>query len=251
MLGGVASARRLVNLCAILAHALRPMTQPRKDKERAQGSPQPRGVARRAPEPDPTFAAAPAPQAISAATKLRAQVEALRVELAALRAQVAELEAQAHIDALSNILNRRGFERELNRALSYVARYGTTAALVCLDFDAFKPINDTYGHAAGDAALKAAAAALVANVRGSDSVGRLGGDEFAIVLWNLNAASAAAKALALEGTVARTPVRWEGASIRLAASAGWTMLKPGDDPVAVLARADAAMYARKRERRGS
>ena len=190
-----------------------------------------------------------APDTTSTTAKLLAQVEALQAELAAARATVAELEIRADIDPLSNVFNRRGFDRELRRTLAYTARYNTTAALIYLDLDAFKPINDTYGHAGGDAALKAAAAALAAMVRASDIVGRLGGDEFAILLWNLNERSAAAKALALEETIANAHVSWEGATIRLAASAGWTMLAEGDEPATVLARADAAMYARKQARR--
>ena len=99
------------------------------------------------------------------------------------------------------MLNRRGFERELKRSLAYVKRYGTSAALVYIDLDGFKPVNDRHGHGAGDAVLKAIAAALVRNVRASDVVARLGGDEFAVLLWNVNGANAAAKAGALEAAV--------------------------------------------------
>ena len=106
------------------------------------------------------------------------------------------------------MLNRRGFERELKRSLAYVKRYGTSAALIYIDLDGFKPVNDRHGHSAGDAVLKAIAAALVRNVRASDVVARIGGDEFAVLLWNVNGANAAAKAGALEAAVYGTPVRW-------------------------------------------
>lgn len=116
---------------------------------------------------------------------LTAEVETLRVDLDAARARVQELEAKADIDPLLDVFNRRGFERALVSALSYMTRYGAHAALLYVDLDAFKPVNDRHGHAAGDAVLRAVAAALTRNVRASDVVARLGGDEFALLLWNL------------------------------------------------------------------
>ncbi len=80
----------------------------------------------------------------------------------ASRARIADLEARVDIDPLTDVLNRRGFERELKRSLAYVKRYGTSAALIYVDLDGFKPVNDRHGHAAGDAVLKAIAAALFA-----------------------------------------------------------------------------------------
>ena len=71
--------------------------------------------------------------------------------------KIAELEARADVDPLLDILNRRGFERELKRSLAYVQRYGTEAALLFIDLDGFKAVNDRHGHAAGDALLKAVA----------------------------------------------------------------------------------------------
>ena len=96
-----------------------------------------------------------------------------------------ELEARADIDPLLDILNRRGFERELKRALAYVKRYGTQAALMFIDLDGFKAVNDRHGHGAGDALLKAVARELIGHVRASDVVGRLGGDEFGVVIWHV------------------------------------------------------------------
>src|SRR4030095_2227392 len=104
----------------------------------------------------------------------------------------------ADTDALTEVFNRRGFDRELRRTLAYIKRYWTRAALIYIDLDGFKPVNDRHGHAAGDAILKAVAATLVRCVRASDTVARLGGDEFAVILWNLSEADAAAKVFALE-----------------------------------------------------
>jgi diguanylate cyclase (GGDEF)-like protein len=185
----------------------------------------------------------------SGVRELVVELERLEAELTAVRAKVAELEAKADVDPLLDIFNRRGFERELKRAIAYVTRYGTRAALVYLDLDGFKPVNDTHGHAAGDAVLKAVAATLTRNVRASDTVARLGGDEFVVLLWNLGEDNAAAKAAALEELIAATDIAWGSVSLSVGASAGFATLSPVDEAAAVLARADQAMYARKAERK--
>ena len=113
----------------------------------------------------------------------------------------------------------------------------------------FKPVNDRHGHAAGDAVLKAVAAALVRHVRASDVVARIGGDEFVVLLWNVTGPAVAAKAASLEAAVYATPVRWGSSTLVVGASAGVTLLGPLDGAADALARADTAMYARKGERR--
>jgi len=180
--------------------------------------------------------------------RLAAELDALKAELVAARARVQELEVSADTDALVEVLNRRGFERELKRSLAYVKRYGIEAALIYLDLDAFKPVNDRYGHAAGDAVLKAIGGVLVDNVRASDVVARLGGDEFAVLLWHVPESAAVAKAAALEAAIAQAEVPWGQVVLGVGASAGLAMLGRDDDPDALLARADAAMYGRKARR---
>jgi diguanylate cyclase (GGDEF)-like protein len=185
----------------------------------------------------------------STRTRLAAEVDALAAQLNASRERISELEAHIDIDPLTEIRNRRGFARELERSLAYVKRYGTSAALIYIDLDGFKPVNDRHGHAAGDAVLKAVAGALLGEVRTSDIVARMGGDEFAVLLWNVNGAAAAAKAAALEAAVYATPVRWNSSTLVVGASAGMTLLGALDSAAEVLARADAAMYARKDARK--
>jgi len=213
------------------------------------GTPSRAAGRRPAREDDAAASAAARRGAPSAVSQLAAEVERLQAELADARAKVADLEAKADVDPLLDIFNRRGFERELKRSLAYVKRYGTRAALVYLDLDGFKPVNDTHGHAAGDAVLKAVAAALARNVRASDTVARLGGDEFVVLLWNLGEDNAAAKAAALEELIAVTEIAWGSAALSVGASAGFTILSPSDEAAAVLARADQAMYARKADRK--
>ena len=166
-----------------------------------------------------------------AAARLAAEVDRLAAELEASRARITELEARIDIDPLTETLNRRGFERELKRSLAYVKRYGVSAALVYLDLDEFKPVNDRHGHAAGDAVLKAIAAALISHVRASDVVARIGGDEFVVLLWNVSDGEAAAKAAELEAAVYATPVRWAASTLVVGASAGrgvhWPPRNPG------------------------
>jgi diguanylate cyclase (GGDEF)-like protein len=211
-----------------------------------------RGSARGRQGMDEAIAPAPKkPAARSVAMRLAAEVDRLQAELAAARAQVGQLEAKADVDALLDILNRRGFERELRRSLAYVRRYGASAALVYLDLDNFKPVNDRHGHAAGDRMLQAAAATLQRSVRESDVVARLGGDEFGALLWNVGEAQAAAKARELEAAIAATVVMHGSTPLSVGASAGFAMLGPADAPAEVISRADLAMYARKRAGRGA
>jgi diguanylate cyclase (GGDEF)-like protein len=208
------------------------------------------GGAERGHMPPATEPAA-APRRRSAAMRLAEEVNRLEFELAAARSRMAALEARAEIDPLTDLVNRRGLERELKRALAYVKRYGTNAVLVYLDLDGFKSVNDCHGHAAGDAVLKAVAMVLARQVRTSDLVARLGGDEFVVLMWNLAEADARTKARSLEAAVGRMTAPYGSATLSVGASAGHAMLLPLDSPAAVLERADRAMYARKTSRRGA
>jgi diguanylate cyclase (GGDEF)-like protein len=202
-------------------------------------------IGARADGDEPKLAKAPSRAIVM---RLAAEVDTLAAQLDASRARITDLETRIDIDPLTDTLNRRGFERELKRSLAYVKRYGTSAALIYLDLDGFKPVNDRHGHAAGDAMLKAIAAALHRQVRASDVVARIGGDEFVVLLWNVGGLAAAAKATALETAVYATPVLWNSSTLVVTASAGVALLGALDTPAEALARADAAMYARKKER---
>jgi diguanylate cyclase (GGDEF)-like protein len=215
------------------------------------GKPRPPAASRTPPRAqDEAASPRKSPQGAALARRLAAEVERLEAELAAARTEAAALAAKAERDPLTDVLNRRGFERELERALSYVERYGGGAALIYLDLDGFKPVNDRHGHAAGDAVLKAVARALVHHVRASDLVARLGGDEFALLLWNIAPDDADAKAVAMEDLIA-TATQKGPARGTVGASAGVTMMTVDDTPAEALARADAAMYARKTERKAT
>jgi diguanylate cyclase (GGDEF)-like protein len=185
----------------------------------------------------------------AASNGTRATIRRLKAELARTQAQIEELQASADTDYLLGIANRRGFERELNRAIAYMKRYRVSGALVVLDVDRLKPINDSFGHAAGDQVLKAIVEALTAHVRASDMVGRLGGDEFALLLWNLSETDAKAKAAALEEAIDRLSFVFDGRTITAGASAGVAVLDSHSEAGRALEAADSAMYVRKALRR--
>jgi diguanylate cyclase (GGDEF)-like protein len=180
---------------------------------------------------------------------LRAELDRLREELTWAKSRISELEERADVDPLLDIFNRRGFERELKRSIAYVVRYGTEAALIYIDLDGFKLVNDQHGHRAGDAVLKAVARKLAAHVRASDVVARLGGDEFAVVLWNAGIEVAAAKARELEMLIETARIPYGQERLSVGASAGIVPLRPELDAAQVLDAADRAMYARKKARK--
>ena len=176
-------------------------------------------------------------------------IRRLRAQLARAQARIDELQASADTDFLLNIPNRRGFERELNRSIAFIKRYHARGALIVLDVDRLKPINDIYGHAAGDQVLKAVAGILLDQVRSSDLIGRLGGDEFALLLWNLSETDARAKAALLEESIDRLSFVFRGRTVTAGISAGVALLGPHTEARRALEEADCAMYVRKAQRR--
>ena len=192
--------------------------------------------------------AAAAPKQV-APNDAKPAIRRLRAQLAQAQARIDELQASADTDFLLEIPNRRGFERELNRSISYIQRYRASGALIVLDVDRLKPINDTFGHAAGDQVLKAIVGELLSHVRASDVIGRLGGDEFALLLWNLSETDARAKAAMLEQAIDRLTVSFRGRTITAGASAGIAILGPHAEAGKALEEADHAMYVRKAQRR--
>jgi diguanylate cyclase (GGDEF)-like protein len=159
------------------------------------------------------------------------------------------LQASAETDFLLGVFNRRGFERELDRAVAYIKRYHASGALIVLDVDRLKPVNDVFGHAAGDQVLKAIVATLSHQVRASDVVGRLGGDEFGLLLWNLNETDARAKAVSLEQAIDQLSFVFGGRTVSAGASTGIAILDSHAEARRALEEADRAMYVRKAQRR--
>jgi len=166
-----------------------------------------------------------------------------------------ELERLSHHDSLTGLFNRHRFEEELRRQLAYTRRYGKGGALLMLDLDRFKQINDELGHAAGDRALCRVAELLGDNLRASDTVARdvdptvarLGGDEFVALLPEVDEAEATAAAERLASALGAAPLRIDGREVELRVSIGVATFdehgRPGEQDL--LAAADRAMYVAK------
>ncbi len=189
------------------------------------------------------------PRVRDAVMTLMGEVDSLRRELQQTRVRLEEVEKSADQDQLLPLLNRRAFVRELMRYIAFTGRYGTPATLLYFDLNGFKSVNDTHGHAAGDAVLSHFAETLLIHVRDSDVVGRLGGDEFGVLLSHANQEQGLKKADQLAEYLRVSPTLWGGQSIPTSFSYGAFELKPGDTPDVAIARADEAMYAHKRNGR--
>ena len=157
------------------------------------------------------------------------------------------LQHMADHDPLTGLLNRRGFDRELQRHIAEVERYGADGALLVLDLDHFKYVNDTLGHSAGDELILAVADVLRRRLRNSDVLARLGGDEFAVLMPRGGAQDAQALARALvQDVAAEAVVLTAGARREVTASAGIaTFEQPGLTAEDVFINADLAMYDAK------
>jgi diguanylate cyclase (GGDEF)-like protein len=161
-----------------------------------------------------------------------------------------ELQRLADHDSLTALWNRRRFDEELHRQVSRCQRFGEQAALILLDLDRFKPVNDVHGHAVGDQLLKKVASALREHLRITDSLARLGGDEFAIILVNIGPEQAARVAAEFGQCVAAARISIAGGDIGVGASIGMTMLTESTpDADESLRQADIAMYEAKGDSR--
>ena len=160
----------------------------------------------------------------------RAQRELARLEL---------------VDPLTDVPNRRGFFSALAPWMALARRPGHPTALVMLDLDQFKRVNDGYGHPAGDAVLRHVVELCKRQLRDSDMLGRLVGVEFAILLPRTTLAEAALVAERIRAAIEATPVKSERALIKMTASFGVTTIRPEDSTVTLFQRADEALVAAK------
>jgi len=158
-----------------------------------------------------------------------------------------QLVRSATRDALTGLLNRSAAFEALHRDLARARRHDSPLAVLFVDLDGLKPINDTFGHDAGDAALRATAGALRAATRDGDVVARLGGDEFVVATELREARDALALATRIRSEVASAPIEVGNRQVPLRCSVGVAMSLPEDtDPAALITRADRAMYEAKR-----
>lgn len=177
--------------------------------------------------------------------RLIGEVARLQKEVSHLRQRVEHLDALAHQDSLCDLPNRRGFMRALERVIDRVKRYDDQAALLFVDLDGLKMINDSFGHCAGDEALIQVSRLLVGGVRKSDLVARIGGDEFAILVGHVESADAHDTAARLVDMIAGCDFMHDGQPLPLSVAIGVGMIQAEDTAEAAIARADAEMYRRK------
>ncbi len=157
------------------------------------------------------------------------------------------LEALALNDPLTGLANRRLLADRMLMALVHARRNSSAMAVVYLDLDGFKQINDTLGHGAGDILLKMVADRLMATVREEDTVARLGGDEFIIALWHVSGVDYAAKVALRAIEAVSKPYAIEGSTVSITTSAGVSIYPDhGEDADTLMKSADAALYEAKR-----
>ena len=176
---------------------------------------------------------------------LSEEVSRLRQQVASLQAKVAELDELAHCDTLVPLFNRRGLVRSLDTMIARFERHGTPAAMLFIDLNGLKQLNDRFGHPGGDDALIHVAERLREGVRGNDCVARIGGDEFCVLLDNADRKSAVETAERLVNQIADDEFMLSGTPVSLSVAIGITAVERGDTPSTILARADQAMYRRK------
>lgn len=156
-------------------------------------------------------------------------------------------EEQASTDHLTGLANRRRFERQLEREVARTARHGRPFSLITIDIDNFKLVNDTYGHEAGDEAIRSFARVLQQGTRGIDLAARIGGEEFAVILTETNLSGAVEVAERLRTTLKSVEIPPVG---QIAASFGVAECpSQGETARELVARADAALYEAKRDGR--
>jgi diguanylate cyclase (GGDEF)-like protein/PAS domain S-box-containing protein len=173
----------------------------------------------------------------------------LSLDISALKAVERKLIDLARVDPLTDLANRLAFNEFLPGAIARAQRTASALAVLFLDIDHFKTINDTLGHATGDGVLMEYARRLLASVRNTDTVARLAGDEFVVVLENLHLREAAAAiARKIVDQIGGTPFEIDGQSLRVTTSVGVAFQPASEAPTTaseLLARADAALYRAK------
>ena len=162
------------------------------------------------------------------------------------RKRLSEEEETARTDGLTGLYNRRGFDAELPAFMQRAHATNSGLALIAMDLDFFKPVNDAMGHPAGDFVLKEVGKILLTGVRKTDLPCRVGGDEFMIVLADLDEVDARARAETIRNAVGTFPHPGNERGIRITGTLGGTLYRPGETVEDFIHRADEALYSAKR-----
>ncbi|MEZ0261654.1 MAG: GGDEF domain-containing protein [Alphaproteobacteria bacterium] len=171
-------------------------------------------------------------------------------KLAVAEARIRELEDMAATDSMTGLMNRRGFEKFFEQEMSRIRRHQSAGALmVLIDLDRFKPLNDLYGHQAGDAALKLVGETLAKSIRIADGAARFGGDEFALLLTSTDPDKAQVRVNAVRLALNNLVLEWKGELLPFGASLGAAPLCADGGYAGVYQLADKALYADKARRK--
>lgn len=167
-------------------------------------------------------------------------------ELSRIKENFAELERLVDVDVVAPIPNRRAFMRRLSWAITMQERYGHPSTILFFDLNDFKRINDEFGHATGDMAIRHVSHLLAGAMRESDFLARIGGDEFAVIMYYAEEEAARKRGEKIAEKIAKTPIVCDGKRVNLSTAYGCYTLQSGDDAQAALASADTSMYIDKR-----
>lgn len=177
--------------------------------------------------------------------ELRWRCHALQQENDALRAAMKELERVAERDTLTPLYNRRHFLASIKKRLLELDVGAERGAVVFMDVNQLKAINDRYGHAAGDSALVEIAARVNSHIHSGEVAARIGGDEFGLILDVADLVGAERRVNEIRSTLQSSKAEFEGVEISLSACFGTAMLRGGESGVSILALADREMYSAK------
>jgi diguanylate cyclase (GGDEF)-like protein len=189
---------------------------------------------------------AAADQLLRANEQLKSELATTRSELAEQSARLAEQTREARTDGLTGLVNRRGFDEELQRRFAQFRRQHGALSVALIDVDHFKRFNDTHGHLAGDEVLRRVARTLAGTMRDMDIVARYGGEEFAVILPGTNLADGKRCVERARAAIEHLVIEHDGVLLRVTASLGLAQAMPGDEPGLLIERSDQALYAAKK-----
>lgn len=184
-----------------------------------------------------------------AVSALLEKVDDLNHELQRTKDALAEMERLVDVDCVAPVPNRRAFMRRLSWAIAMHDRYDHPSSVLYFDLNEFKAINDSYGHAAGDIAIRHVSQILLESMRESDFLGRIGGDEFAIIMYYAGEDAAKKRGEMITEKIRQTPFLFNGRPIAITTACGFYSLCKGDNAEVALSAADMSMYLDKKKQK--
>jgi diguanylate cyclase (GGDEF)-like protein len=186
-----------------------------------------------------------------AVSALLEKLDDLTHELSRTKENLAEIERLVDVDRVAPVPNRRAFMRRLAWAMAMKERYGHPCSILYFDLNDFKQINDTYGHAAGDMAIRHVSKIFLESLRGSDFMARLSGDEFAVLMYYAEIDDARERGRKIADRIAQSSFMWGKKPLSVTAAYGAYEVGKEDDPETALSNADTAMYLDKKRIKSS